>query len=225
MGGLDSQSRSHNRKLDSITFSLLASLTSCYAAKGCVYTSAKTWDVWTLLRIPPCAFCWPPAKCDLARAPQARARNKATRRSEDARRRFHLGLRPRLAELRHPAQPRLFSEAQKGSQTRRRPCHRSGDPAPGTPLRLSSPATVLSSAVQRQQAGYSPWRRAGVSSAEERERPGEASLNSGLAKGGWTLGDWREGGLFRSLRLLMGTEARDTKVMHFYWSLRSRDRK
>lgn len=35
----------------------------------------------------------------------------------------------------------------------------------------------------------------------------------------------REGGLFRSLRLLMGTEARDSVVRHFYWPSRSRDRK
>lgn len=31
--------------------------------------------------------------------------------------------------------------------------------------------------------------------------------------------------MFRSLRLLMGTEARDSGIRHFYWSLRSRDRK
>lgn len=31
--------------------------------------------------------------------------------------------------------------------------------------------------------------------------------------------------MFRSLRLLMGTEARDSVVRHFYWPSRSRDRK
>ena len=94
------------------------------------------------------------------------------------------------------------------------------------PLCVSSPGQrPLSGALRRQRAGYSPWRPAGVSSLRERYRPGGAPLNPGLQKEVAPPRTGRVGRLFRSLRLLMGTEARDPEIMHFYWSLRSRDRK
>lgn len=96
----------------------------------------------------------------------------------------------------------------------------------GAPLRVCSPGHCSRpGAERRQRAGYSPWRRAGVSGLERRERSGAASPRPGPPRVVGPQRMWRAGGLFRSLRLLMETEARDPGVMHVYWSLRSRDRK
>lgn len=108
----------------------------------------------------------------------------------------------------HPARPPLLKEAQERAQTRRRPRHHCG-----APLRVSSPGHCPLPARCRRAATHHGGGRS--------ERPrGAGEARRSPAKPGTTkeVGPQRlrrAGGLFRSLWLLMATEARDLGVRNF----------